>query len=290
MPSRAPIYVFLGLLAVLLLGGLGVYAARRAGQGTAQPPPTATARAAVGGVTATVRAGAGGPTATGQAGGATATAAGGGGTPGGGTTGAGATPTSAATQQPPTNPTSLRVSSGSCTVHRIVWIWSGARRASSYDLVLYDPVHGGTVKNVTTSATSYTLEAGPGATVALKLRGRNGAGTAPDYYTPGSVGRVPPAITNPTRVTATTTGHTIDWAWSAVPRAMAYDLVLYHYDGNTPHTDISSRVGQAHWSTPVTPGVTYHLKVRSVGQCAPSTYYNGPASALVGATPTPGAH
>lgn len=268
MPSRAPIYIFIALLVVLLLAGLVLYIGRRAGvHGTAHP--TATAMAA----TETARSGAGAIV--------TATTA-----PGA------ATPTAGAAQQPPTNPTALRVSSGSCTVHRIVWTWSGARRATSYDLVLYDPVSGNIVKNATTSATSYTLGAGPGATVALKVRGRNAAGTAPNYYTPGgaTVGRVPPTTTDPTAVTSTITGHTINWSWSGAKHATAYDLTLYHYDGSTAHTDVSARVNQAHWSIAVTPGVAYHLKVRSVGACAPSVYYNAPASALAGATATPGGH
>ncbi len=283
MPSRAPIYIFIALLVVLLLAGLALYVSRRAGvQGTAHPTATAVA------ATATARSGVGAiATATAVAGAATPTASG-----GSGATTSGPTPTAGAAQQPPTNPTALRVSSGSCTVYRIVWTWSGARRAASYDLVLYDPVSGNIIKNATTSATSYTLGANPGATAALKIRGRNAAGTAPNYYTPGgaTIGRVPPTTTDPTAVTSTTTGHTINWAWSGAKHATAYDLTLYHYDGNAAHTDVTARVNQAHWSIAVTPGVTYHLKVRSVGACAPSVYYNAPASALAGATATPGGH
>jgi hypothetical protein len=282
MPSRAPIYVFIGLLAVLLLGGLGVYAARRANH---QSGATATATAPAAATATALVQDAGGATATTApvSGAATNTAA-----PGGGASGAGATATPAP-RQTPTNPTALRVASGSCTAHRITWTWSGAQRASSYDLVLYDPVSGNTVKDTSASAPSYALGADPGATVALKVRSRNSAGTAQGYFTPGSVGRVPPHLANPTHVTATVTGHQVEWSWPAVPHATAYDLVMYHYDGGAPRTDISTRVGQAHWGTPVTPGVTYHLKVRASGQCAPSTYYNASASAIAGATPTPAA-
>lgn len=287
MPSRAPIYIFIALLVVLLLAGLALYVSRRAGvQGTAHPTATAVA------ATATARSGVGAiatatAAATAVAAAATPTASG-----GSGATTSGPTPTAGAAQQPPTNPTALRVSSGSCTVHRIVWMWSGAQRAASYDLVLYDPVSGNIIKNATTSATSYTLGANPGATAALKIRGRNAAGTAPNYYTPGgaTVGRVPPTTTDPTAVTSTTTGHTINWAWSGAKHATAYDLTLYHYDGSVAHTDVTARVNQAHWSIAVTPGVTYHLKVRSVGACAPSVYYNAPASARAGATAAPGGH
>jgi len=294
-PSRWPIYAFIAILAVLLLGGLAVYAGRRAThQATAQPTSTATVvtRASTGGPTATVAAGGvGGATST-------ATSSGGGAAPTSGATATGATPNSGATatgttkQQPPTNPTLLRVSSGSCTAHRIAWTWSGAQRATSYDVGLYNPTSGAQIKNAVTSTTAYTLPAGPGATVGLKVRGRNAAGTAPNYFTPGgtTIGRVPPVTANPHDMKVTTTGRSITWSWTAVPHATAYDLVLYHYSGSVARTDITARTSQAHWSTAVTPGVTYHLKARSVGDCAPSTYYTPPTSAVAGATPTPGAH
>jgi len=285
-PSRWPIYAFIAILAVLLLGALAVYAGRRATrQATAQPTSTATAaaRSSAGGATATVAAGAGPGVATSTAtpsGDHTATAA------------PGATATGTTREQPPTNPTLLRVSSGSCTAHRIAWTWSGAQRATSYDVGLYNPTSGAQIKNAVTATTAYTLPAGPGATVGLKVRGRNAAGTAPNYFTPGgtTIGHVPFVTANPSNMTATTTGHSITWSWTAVPHATAYDLVLYHYVGSVARTDITARTSQAHWSTAVTPGVTYHLKARSVGDCAPSTYYTPPTAAAVGATPTPGAH
>lgn len=277
-PSRWPLYVFIGILAVLLLGGLALAGARRQSQ-QAAAQPTATSRAVVvvaPTATTTNGAPAAGPTATPISGGATSPP--------------GATPTSAATPLPPTNPTSMHVVSGSCTVHHIAWTWSGAQRATSYEAVLYNPVSGAQVKNITASNASYTLGAGPGATVTLKVRSHNATGAAPTYFTPPSTGRVPLQISNPRSVTATTTGHTINWAWTAVPHAAAYDLVLYHYQGGTPQNDVTARRVLAHWSVPVTPGVPYHLKVRSVGDCAPRSYYTPSTTARVGAPPTPAGH
>lgn len=267
--SLWPIYVVVAILAVVLLAALLL---RRGGQQASSPPPTATATAGTarssGGPTATVGA------AGGSGGAATNTPA-----PGGATN----TPASAATPQPPTNPTFLRAASGSCTVHRVLWTWTGAERATSYDVVLYDPQTGATVKNAVASTPAHTLTAGPGARVALKLRSRNAAGTAQGYFTPGSVGLVPPITTNPTAMTVATAGHTITFSYTGSRHATAYDVVLYHYSGGAAQTDITAHTGQGHWGTAVTPGVDYYLKVRSVGTCAPATYYTPPVHARVGA-------
>lgn len=193
-----------------------------------------------------------------------------------------------ATPAPPENPTALHVISGSCSNRAIAWSWPGGARATSYELVLYDPRTGATIKDLTTGATSYRLAAGPGATVALKLRSRNATGTGRGYFTPGSVGRVPPLTTDPTQITVKVTGHRITWSWAGSRHATAYDVVLFHYVGGTAHTDISGRTDQGRWSTAVTPGVTYYLKVRSVGACGPADYVAVPHGATAGATPTSG--
>jgi hypothetical protein len=154
-------------------------------------------------------------------------------------------------------------------------------------VVLYDPRTGATVRRTRTHGTSYTLAPGPGATVALKVRSRAAAGTAPSFFTPGAVGRVPPVAPNPTRLTVSLQEHTITWSWLAVPPASAYDFVLYHYSGRTAAADITGRTPVAHWSVSVTSGITYFLKVRTVGPCAPAGYYTPATRATAGATPTP---
>ncbi|MDB5056661.1 MAG: hypothetical protein JWO59_133, partial [Chloroflexi bacterium] len=78
-------------------------------------------------------------------------------------------------------------------------------------------------------------------------------------------------------------------SWTGAHHATAYDVQLYHYQGGAAHTDISARTNQGQWGTTVSPGVKYFLKVRSVGACAPSTYFTPPSSTSAGATPTPGA-
>lgn len=181
--------------------------------------------------------------------------------------------------QPPTNPTTMHVTSGSCAVHQIVWTWSAAPRATAYDVVLYDPQTGAMIRSTQTRHTAYALGAGPGATVALKVRSRNAAGTASSFFTPG---RVPAVAPNPTGLSASSTGHTILWSWTAEPHASAYDVVLYHYRGHRASADITGRTTLAHWRLRVTPGVTYYLKVRTVGPCAPTQYYTPATSATAG--------
>jgi hypothetical protein len=196
----------------------------------------------------------------------------------------------AASSKNPTNPTALNVASRSCSSRQIRWTWSGASRAASYDVVVYDPRSCATIKTASTTATSYTLPAGPGATAALKVRSRNSAGTEPGYFTPGSVGTVPPITTNPTNITVSTgAGHKLTWSWTGARHATSYDLQLYHYKGGSAQTDINAHTNQGQWSTAVSPGVSYYLKVRSVGACAPSTYFTPASGAVAGATPTPGA-
>jgi hypothetical protein len=185
--------------------------------------------------------------------------------------------------QPPTNPTVLRVADGTCTLHRIAWTWAGARRATAYDVVLYNPVTQTEVRAAQTRVPAYTLGAQPGTTVALKVRSRNNAGTAATYVTPGATGRVPPHTSNPTQMTAVTRGHTITWAWSGARHATAYDVVLYHYHGKTARRDIVARTAHTHWGTAVTPGISYYLKVRAVGPCALPTYYTPAQPARAGA-------
>lgn len=258
-PSRWPLYLLIAILVVLVIGFLVADIVRRSATG-----PRAQATATPVGATATAAA----------SGVATATPA------------SGPTPTASALQ-PPTNPTSMRVVPGSCTAHRIEWTWSGAQRATSYEVVVYDPATNAAVRNAITSTAAYTLPAGPGAAVALKVRSRNAAGTGPGYFTPDKVGRVPLQATNPTHMTAATSGHTISWTWMGATHATAYELVLYHYHGGTAKADITARTVRPHWSTPVTPGIAYYLKVRSVGECAPSSYFTPSASAIVGATPMP---
>jgi hypothetical protein len=181
----------------------------------------------------------------------------------------------------------MRVTSGTCSVYRIVWRWNGARRATAYDVVAYDPQTGTTIRNVRLAGTTYTLRAGPGATVALKVRSVNARGTAPTYFTPGAVGRVPPHTPNPTHVAVSTAGNRLTWTWTAVPHATAYDLVLYHYAGNVAKADIRARHSLAHWSLGVTPGITYYLKLRSVGRCAPVSYLAPSTHAAAGAASMP---
>ncbi len=262
-PSRWPLALFIAILAILVIAGVAVAAFRR-NQQAAAGSPTPTPQAA---------------TATPAAGGNAAA------TPASSTAGATPTPASSSdgTAQKPTNPTSMHVADGSCSVHHIIWTWAGAQNATSYDVVLYNPQTGAVIRDTHTTGTSYALGAGPGATVALKVRSRNSAGTPGTYYTPGDTGRVPPQTTNPTSMTVSTTGHKITWFWTGAKHATAYDFVLYHYDGGTAKTDITGRVAVAHWGSNVTPGVTYDLKVRSVGTCAPSTYYTPARPGKVGA-------
>lgn len=249
-PSRWPLAVFIAILAILVIASVAVAAFRRNQQAAANPTPTPQAATAT-------------PAASGSA---TATPA-----------------SSGGTAQKPINPTSMHVADGSCSVHHITWTWSGAQNATSYDVVLYNPQTGAVIRDTHTTGASYTLGAGPGATVALKVRSRNSAGTPGTYYTPGDTGRVPPQTTNPTNMTVSTTGHKITWFWTGARHATAYDFVLYHYDGGTAKTDITGRVAVAHWGSNVTPGVTYDLKVRSVGTCALSTYYTPSRPGKVGA-------
>ncbi|HWE62364.1 MAG TPA: hypothetical protein VHB98_11690 [Chloroflexota bacterium] len=259
-----PIALFLVIIAIILI----VFAARQVARNnsataTATPSAVSTAPAVVSTVTAAP--GAATNTAIPAAGASTNTPA--------------VTSTQA---QPPTNPTALRVISGTCTAHRITWTWSGARRATSYEVVLYDPRTGATIKDLTVTGTSYTLPAGPGATVALKVRARNAAGTGQGYFTPGSVGHVPPITTNPTQLSAVVAKQTITWFWGGAQHATAYDFVLYHYQGGGAVVDVTGRVDHPHWAIKVTPGITYYLKVRSVGPCAPAGYFTPHLSAKAG--------
>lgn len=267
-PRRPSWWPVLVLLIILIIIGI-VFAARQVTQHNSASP-TATVTVAP---SATVAAA---PTSTAQEAAATV------GTPSlvpgaaTSTSGGGAT----STPQPPTNPTALHVVSGSCAQHQITWSWTGAQRATSYEVVIYNPVSGATIKYTTTTTASYTLPAGPGATAALKVRSRNAAGTGQGYFTPGSVGHVPPQTTNPTHMTVDVTDHTLTWFWGGATHATVYDFVLYHYAGaGTAKTDIKGRANQPHWAITVTPGTTYYLKVQSVGQCAPSSYYSPPVSA-----------
>lgn len=287
-PTRWPLYVFVAILAILaafVIGGLAATALHRAAPRTVPTiTTTATAQATSGAATATPS----GPGATAAARGGTAP------TPlsGGPTT---ATPTTRGTEttatpaarvgavQPPTNPTVLHVADGTCTQHRIAWTWAGAHRATAFDVVLYNPITQAEVRAARTRLPAYTLRAGPGATVALKVRSRNSAGTARDYFTPGTIGRVPPHAANPRQMTVATRGHTITWTWSGARHATAYDVVLYHYHGATATRDIVARTTHAHWGTAVTPGIAYYLKVRAVGPCAGLTFYTPARAAKVGA-------
>lgn len=288
-PARWPVYLFGAIALIVVLAIIAVAAVRRGGfQAAPHATPTATILP-IGAPAAT-------STPTGVAGAATSTAistatvsagATGTSTVSAGATATGGTATSTATAGPPTNPTSLRVVSGSCTLHRIVWYWSGALRATSYAVVLYNPLSGAEVRSATTSAPRYALAAGPGATVALKVQSRNAAGAAPGYFTPGSVGRVPPVTTNPISMTASATARAVRWNWTGARHATAYDVALYHYVGGAARTDIRARTIPAHWGTDVTPGVTYYLKVRAVGACAPSAFYSPAVAATAGVTPTP---
>src|SRR5581483_452768 len=175
-----PVAVFVLVLAIVAIIFAARQIAHRNGASpSATPSPTTVGGGATAPASATMAAGPGGATNT----------------PG---ARAGIAPT--ATVQPPTNPLALHVASGSCTVHRITWTWSGARRATSYEVVLYDPSSGATIKDTAITGTSYTLPAGPGATVALKVRSRNAGGTGRGYFTPGSVGHVPSKTTNPTHL------------------------------------------------------------------------------------------
>jgi hypothetical protein len=124
--------------------------------------------------------------------------------------------------------------------------------------------------------------------VALKVRSRNAAGTGQGYFTPGSVGRVPPLATNPTAMTVSSSDHTLTWSWTGARHATAYDFVLLHYAGRSAHVDIRGRTNQGRWSAAVTPGVTYYLKVRSIGACSSADYSPSSRGAIAGATPTPG--
>ena len=297
-PSRWPLYAFIALVAIVVIAAVAIAALRHAAPQAAAHAtvtPTAISRATptVGGTAArlstTPQTGSSATPASALA--ATATPSTSASTPtalSAGTPTTAPTATPVATTRPPTNPTALHVASGSCTVHRITWTWSGAQRAISYNVVVYNPQSGATVTSATTTAPRYILPAGPGATVALKVRSRNTAGAAPGYFTPGSVGRVPALTSNPISMTNSTSDHTLTWFWTGARHATAYDIVLYHYTGSTAKMDITARTRQAHWATAVTPGVTYYLKVRSVGACAPTTFYSPARPATVGATPTPG--
>ena len=83
-------------------------------------------------------------------------------------------------------------------------------------------------------------------------------------------------------MTVSTTGHKITWFWTGAQHATAYDFVLYHYSNGAAKNDITGRATVPHWGTNVTPGVTYYLKVRSVGTCGPSTYYTPARPGKVG--------
>jgi len=179
---------------------------------------------------------------------------------------------------PPTNPTAMRVTQGACGSRQIAWAWSGARNATAYNVVLYNPVSGAQIGSTRVHGTRYILGAALGATAALKVQSANAAGVAPNYYTPSDTGHLPPAATNPTAVTASTAGTAVTFAWTGARHAVAYDVIVYHYNGATPVTDTQARTTHTTLTVAGTGGVDYHVKIRTVGQCGPVDTYVMPSA------------
>lgn len=182
----------------------------------------------------------------------------------------GATPT--ANTAPPTNPTAMQVTQGSCTNHTMTWSWSGANNATGYDVVLYNPATRALYAQNTALEPRYVQAGAPGQTMALKIRARNDAGHASGYYTPSDTARIPPQTTNPDAIDVVTSTNTVTWTWYGARHATGYSVILFHYNGGAPVTDKQARVNVASFQTPTQPGTTYYLKVKSLGACAPSDY------------------
>ncbi len=249
--GTALLYILIGALIALVIEGLFLLGLRQNGRelavlaagATTTPTPAATAT-----VTATPL-------------GATPTPA--------GTSAASPTPA----VRPPTNPTAMRVTQGSCTRPLMSWSWSGAKGAAGYDVALYNPTTGAVLASNTTLAPRFTQVGAPGQTLALKVRSRNSAGTAPGYFTPADTAHVPPHTTNPTAIQVMTSTTTLTWTWSGAQAASGYDVVLYHYHGGAVVVDQRATVTAPRFSTPARGGTVMYLKVRADGPCASATYY-----------------
>jgi len=172
----------------------------------------------------------------------------------------------------------MRVTNGVCGSRQIAWAWSGARNATAYNVVLYNPVSGALIRSTHVHGTRYVLGAALGATAALKVQSVNAAGVAPTYYTPSDAGHMPPAPTNPTAVTASTAGTAVTFAWTGARHAVTYDVIVYHYQGATPVTDKQARTTQTALTITGTGRVDYHMKIRTVGPCGPVAAYVMPSA------------